>query len=469
MRAKRSPEALLGCNGRVTVRPYDSRVATTRRSFIKTGSLFLAATGSLGSVVLSAAPARARPRRCFSGYGELVPDPAGIVDLPAGFRYRVLSRTGEALSDGGVVPSSHDGMAAFSAGALGTWLVRNHELNPEDAAEDSLSVVAAVPGATYDPAGVGGTTTLLVAERELIQHRVSLAGTLDNCAGGASPWHTWLTCEETLEVLDKPHGYIFEVDPWRGGNPEPIIAMGRFEHEAVSFDRRGRAYLTEDASEPFGCIYRFLPDAPLGGRGSLHRGGQLEALAVTGIDTDLSIVTEPGTRLAVRWLPVSNPNPLGDETSVREQAIALGATPIKKAEGTWKGVDGNIWFVASYAGGPLAEDPEDVTAVAHAGQIWRYDPASETLELVVCLPPGSPFDGPDNITAGPHGFAVACTDGEDDQFLVGIDQQGGTFPFAFNAATNDEFAGATFSPDGATLFANIQGEPAFTLAIWGPW
>ena len=65
---------------------------------------------------------------------------------------------------------------------------------------------------------------------------------------------------------------------------------------------------------------------------------------------------------------------LGSEASVREQSIALGATPIKKAEGTWRGVDGEIWFVSSYAGGPLADDPGDVTAVAHAGQIWRYSP-----------------------------------------------------------------------------------------------
>jgi secreted PhoX family phosphatase len=448
-------------------------MTTTRRSFIKSGSLFLTATGSFASIVLSAAPTNARAsKRCSAhpGYGALVPDPAGILDLPAGFSYRLLSASGEALSDGGVVPSSHDGMAAFSAGARGTYLVRNHELNPEDVAEAALVPVAALAGATYDAAGVGGTTTLLVtSNRELVRHGISLAGTVDNCAGGPTPWRTWLSCEETLEVLDKPHGYVFEVDPRRGGNPEPIIAMGRFAHEAVSFDRRGRAYLTEDASAPFGCIYRFTPNSPLAGRGSLHAGGLLETLAVNSVDTDLSIVTEPGTRLGVSWIKVPNPNPLGSETSVREQSIALGATPIKKAEGTWLDHDGSIWFVSSYAGGPLAEDPEDVTAVAHAGQIWRYEPRSETLELIVLLPPGSPHDGPDNITAGPHGFALACTDGEDAQYLIGIDEAGHVFPFAFNAGGTDEFAGATFSPDGSTLYVNIQGEPAFTLAIWGPW
>jgi uncharacterized protein len=85
------------------------------------------------------------------------------------------------------------------------------------------------------------------------------------------------------------------------------------------------------------------------------------------------------------------------------------------------------------------------------------------------LAPDSPYDGPDNITAGPHGFAVACSDGEDEQYLVGIDEAGGVFPFAFNPRGSDEFAGATFSRDGGTLFVNVQAEPAFTLAIWGPW
>lgn len=446
----------------------------SRRSFIKSGSLFLAATGSFADVILSGAPAHAGPARSrcrpHLGYGELVADPAGLLDLPAGFEYRVFSREGDALTDGQTVPSGHDGMGAFSAGVFGTWLVRNHELSPEGVAEDSLLAVPALPGRTYDPAGTGGTTTLLIApSRELVRHRVSLAGTVDNCGGGPSPWHTWLSCEETLEVLDRPHGYVFEVDPRHGGNPEPIVGMGRFEHEAVAFDRGGRAYLTEDASSPFGCIYRFSPVSPLAGRGSLHLGGQLEALAVSGVDTDLSIVTEPGTRLPVRWLGVPNHNPLGSETSVREQSIALGATPIKKAEGTWQGSDGSIWFVSSYADGPLAEDPEDVTAAAHAGQIWRHRPHDESIELVTLIPTGAPYDGPDNLTAGPHGFAVACTDGEDDQYLIGIDELGNVFPFAFNASSESEFAGATFSPDGSTLFVNLQGPPGLTLAIWGPW
>lgn len=444
----------------------------SRRRFVRSGSVALAA-GSFASVIASAAPAHARGRRApkpFAGYGELVPDPSGLLDLPAGFKYRAFSRTGDAMPRGGAVPGKHDGMAAFGAGFYGNWLVRNHEIDTDDVLEDGLPAVPHVSGATYDPEGVGGTTTLLVShDRRLLHERVSLSGTLNNCAGGPTPWQTWLTCEEDDSILAKPHGYVFEVDPLRGGNPEPIRGLGRFEHEAVAFDRRGIGYLTEDAGAPHGCFYRFLPAKPLGGRGSLHAGGKLSAMAVAGVTTDLSSVQTPGLVLPVQWIPVPNPDPGADETPVREQAIAAGATPIQKAEGVWTGLDGSIWFVSSRGDGPDAEDPEDVSAAVHGGQIWRYDPRGQTIELVVIFAGDSPFDGPDNITAGPHGYALACTDGEDDQWLVGINDAGEAFPFALNPAGDDEFAGATFSPDGETLYVNIQGSPAVTFAIFGPW
>jgi uncharacterized protein len=374
------------------------------------------------------------------------------------------------MTRGGAVPPLHDGMAAFSAGLFGNWLVRNHEVDVDDVVEDGVTAVPHVRGAIYDPEGVGGTTTLLVRhDRRLLQDWVSLSGTLNNCAGGPTPWHTWLTCEETVDTLAKPHGYVFEVDPVRGGNPQPIRAMGRFEHEAVAFDRWGRAYLTEDAGAPHGCFYRFLPNQPLRGPGSLHAGGALAAMAVNGLTTDLSIVQTPGTVLRVQWVGVSNIDPGDNDTSIREQVIAAGATPIQKAEGVWTGLDGSVWFVSSRGDGPNASDPEDVSAGEHSGQIWRYHPGSDTIELVVLLAKGSPFDGPDNITAGPHGFALACTDGEGDQWLVAINDAGTTFPFAFNRLNEDEFAGATFSPDGHTLFVNMQGPPGLTFAIWGRW
>lgn len=361
-------------------------------------------------------------------------------------------------------------MAAFSALFLGDVLVRNHEINPEDAAEDGIIQVAHVSGHTYDLEGAGGTTTLLVRDGKVLAHKISLAGTLDNCAGGPSPWGTWLSCEENVDTLSKPHGYVFEVDPWRGGNPEPIKALGRFEHEAVAFGRDGTAYLTEDTSGPFGLIYRFRPTYRLRGRGSLHAGGALSALAVEGVSSDLSEVTEAGTALPVRWVEIPNVDPRDGDASTREQGIGKGATPIQKAEGAWRGYDGSIWFTASYANGPTpAEEDDEPTANAHSGQIWRYDPRVDKLTLVASFPVGTLWDGPDNITVGPHGFALACSDGEDEQFLVGVSDDGQVWPFARNAGGDDEFAGAAFSPDGRTLYVNIQGIPAFTLAITGPW
>jgi secreted PhoX family phosphatase len=444
-------------------------MALNRRSFLRQSGLVIAA-GSMGSVIASRSVAHARPSPLVTGYGPLLPDPLGVLDLPAGFRYRAISREGDPLTGGGQVPASHDGTGAFSAGVFGTFLVRNHELNLDDIAEDGLTPVAQVAGHSYDPEAVGGTTTLLVSPAgRLVSHKISLSGTLDNCAGGLSPWGTWLSCEETFETLVKPHGYVFEVDPWRGGNPEPIRAMGRFEHEAVAFARDGTAYLTEDASGPLGCIYRFQPARRLAGRGSLHAGGKLHAMVIDGVQSDLSVVQEPGTVRGVRWVEVPNREPADDEAPVREQVIGKGATPIRKAEGAWRGLDGAIWFTASYAEGPDAEDPDDATEAQHSGQIWRYDPRAETMTLVAIFPYGSPYDGPDNITVSPHGFALACTDGDDDNWLIGINDQGGSFEFARNASTDDEFTGATFSPDGRTLFANIQGAPAVTFVITGPW
>jgi secreted PhoX family phosphatase len=123
--------------------------------------------------------------------------------------------------------------------------------------------------------------------------------------------------------------------------------------------------------------------------------------------------------------------------------------------------------VSSHAGGPDAEDEEDRSAADHGGQVWAYDPHRGTLRLVVRFERDDDFEGPDNITVSSHGYAVMCTDGDDaDQFLAGIKPRGRTFPLAHNRLSDEEFAGATFSSDGETLFVNVQ-VPGTTFAIWG--
>lgn len=448
-----------------------------RRSFLLraggTGA-GLAFAGSLAPV-LGAAGATPAPgldrlgRGRWAGYGALVPDPAGLLDLPSGFTYTSFSVGGvDTLDSGAIVPQAHDGMAAFRGRGDRTLLVRNHEVNPEDVAEDGVIAVPHEGGAVYDPNGAGGTTTLVVGRRGGLEaHAVSLAGTLDNCAGGPTPWGTWLTCEETDEVVDGVrHGYVFEVDPSAGGDVRPLVGMGRFEHEAVAFGRRGAVYLTEDADTPFGQVYRFRPGRSCRRRGDLHRGGELSTLRIPDLaGTDLSAVTEVGTVFRhLEWIPIDEPDVAEGET-LRTQ---YPGTPIQKAEGIWAGGD-DIWLVSSYGGGPDAEDEEDRSAVAHGGQIWRYSPRRDRLELVVLFAPADDFAGPDNITVSPYGYAVMCTDSDDEaQFVAGITEDGRTFPLAFNRASDSEFAGACFSPDGDTLFVNVQ-DPGVTFAVRGPW
>jgi len=418
-----------------------------------------------------------------AGYGELLPDPEGVIDLPKGFRYQVFSRTGETMDDGLLVPPSHDGMAAFPGPGAKTILVRNHEVSVgEDntgAFGDQNELAKDFPwDLFYDPgkgrhAALGGTTTLIydTHAQRLEKHSLSLTGTVRNCAGGPTPWLSWITCEESVlraeEPLSRDHGYNFEVPAVAKTQvfaPLPLKAMGRFNHEAVAVHARsGTVYQTEDRAD--GLFYRFLPNE----RGRLARGGRLQALALRGqrsADTRNWTASEisPGQPLAVTWVDIDNVE--SPEDDLRLQGFDRGAAAFARGEGAW--ANGDEIYFASTDGGPK-----------RGGQIWRYtaSPNEGTAEerrepatLDLFLEPNDTnlLEYADNLTIAPWGDIVICEDGSGVDHVLGVTLQGQIYKLGRNAMNNGEFAGAVFSPDGSTLFVNIQS-PGLTLAITGPW
>ncbi|MGW6579336.1 alkaline phosphatase PhoX [Streptomyces globisporus] len=448
--------------------------ATRRQVLAGSGAAAaIAFTGAFSELFAGTAAARGH-----SGYGPLVPDPDGLLDLPKGFRYRVLSREGEPLRSGeGPVPSNHDGMAALRGRNGRIHLVRNHE--NRHTAEIG---VPTIPGLTYDPAAKGGCTSLeLDGRNKVLGERVAIAGTAVNCAGGPTPWRTWLTCEENEDKAGtngytKDHGFIFEVD---GADPRrtgavPLTAMGRFQHEAIAVDpKSGIVYETEDAFEkPFGLFYRFLPEKPLGGTGSLRAGGELEAMRVPGVP-DLSVVQETGTSFdRIEWVPV--PDPLAKETAIRFQDFgAKGITHAQKLEGCYWG-GSSVYFVSSFA------HRDEGSAADHYGQVWRYEPKKRRLTLVVIFGPDTdiqlPGESPDNICLAADGGLMVCEDGGGAQHVLGVTRRGEVYTMARgrqNIGTPEEpewgeFAGVTFSPDGSTMYVNCY-TPGTTFAVTGPW
>ena len=451
----------------------------SRRYFLKTAGAF-----ALGFTGLHTFVDKTMGGVPPNGFGPLRSDPQGVLDLPKDFRYEIISRAGERMQDGFYVPADADGMAAFPGPDGLTLLVRNHEVSSGVSAgqgafgsgNEQLSKISAEQfydsGRQAGQPCLGGTTTLVynTKRRKLVRQHLSLAGTLRNCAGGPTPWNSWITCEETVERAGgynaQDHGFNFEVPASAKpglADPVPLKEMGRFRHEAVAVDpSTGIVYQTEDRHE--GLIYRYLPNEP----GKLAQGGRLQALMITDHPSlDLrnweggSTVT-PGTQLPVDWIDLENV--LSPEDDLRFRGYEQGAARFARGEGMWYG-DGALYFACTNGGRQKK------------GQIWRYVPesveASEygapgTLELFVEPDDGDVVDNADNLTVAPWGDLIVCEDGSGEQYLVGITPEGEIYKFAHNAVSDSEFAGATFSPDGTTLFVNIQGE-GLTLAIEGPW
>jgi secreted PhoX family phosphatase len=455
-----------------------------RRDFLQTvGRFGLAA--SLGMLQRRIAHGGTGTRAI--GYGPLRPtrdEVTGLhlLQLPDGFRYRSFGWTGDLMDDGWSTPAAHDGMGVVREDDAGVLtIIRNHELT-------TLATPFGDTREKYDAAAGGGCTRLKFDGRRgvWLKAEACLSGTAKNCAGGPTPWGTWLSCEETVlgpgDVEDgerlgfvRDHGWVFEVPADGPARPAPIRGMGRFVHEAVAVDSRtGIVYLTEDAGNA--GFYRFTPSVSQ----NLHAGGRLQMMKLAKTE-DVRRGLQHGARFDVSWVDIEDPerphspgsrgsdNSAGDEMGVFMQGKQQGAVTFARLEGCWYA--NGLVYLDSTTGGDQ-----------QAGQIWQYDPTNEVLTLLFESPSRRVLDQPDNLAVSPRGGLIICEDGEQlPQRMHGMTPQGQLFPFAANNVVlngernnitgdfrADEWAGATFSPDGQWLFVNLQ-TPGITLAITGPW
>jgi secreted PhoX family phosphatase len=488
----------------------------TRRQILTAGSagVGLSVAGVLPSLTESAAAAHGSPPS--SGgvpFPPLQDDPDGILALPAGFSYKIVTREGVTdMSFGqGKTPAFHDGTGVVAAGRNKLTIIQNHELTPHMATFG----VPHVPGTVYDPgaANASGCTVITMdGNGRRTAEWVGISGTVRNCAGGVTPWGTWLTCEENFAsagatwsaggqsgMYEKNHGYVFEVLQSDSSHqvPKPIKAFGRFEHEALAVEPNLKhVYLSEDASGPTGLFYRWTaPHGPRLGAGLANvladNAGKLEAMQIRmddgSIIPDVAYLTSAqlGRPFKVTWIEVPDRDAVSMPT--RSQFADGTVTRGKKFEGVWSNGKG-AYIVNSFAFGS-SDLPADATK--HDGMVWFYDYSAQTITLVTYFPhnPAAEtegafgkyadlqFDGPDNVTVTPWGTLVLAEDGVRASHVLSAVPGGPTYAIARNqlsngtssgAPTYSEFTGPTFAPDGKILFVNIQ-LPGITLAITGPW
>jgi secreted PhoX family phosphatase len=493
-------------------------MAISRRQMLTGGT-----AAGVGLTVAGVLPSLAEPASAATGsevyrpagrpFPPLQDDPNGILALPPGFSYKIVTREGQTdMVDGqGKTPGYHDGMAVVGATRNNLTIIQNHELGPHQLVHG----VPHVAGTVYDPGApnAGGCTVILTdRDGRALEEWVGISGTLRNCAGGTTPWGTWLTCEETTVnagatwsaggrtgTYEKNHGYVFEVlnNDSKYQLPKPIKAFGRYDHEALAVEpSRKRVYLSEDASRPNGLFYRWSATDGIrlesGMASRLDEGiGKLEAMQIRlddgSILPDVAYITSAqlGRPFKVTWIEV--PDRDATTTPVRSQFADGTVTRGKKFEGVWSTARG-CYIVNSYAVG--ANDlPADATK--HDGMVWFYNYADSTITLVTYFPhnPASEsegpapkysdmtFDGPDNVTVTPWGSLVLAEDGARASHVLSSVPGGPTYAIARNmlsygtengTPTYSEFCGPAFSPDGRVLFVNIQS-PGITLAITGPW
>jgi secreted PhoX family phosphatase len=398
----------------------------SRRAFIHSG---LAAGASLAfgpAFWREALSASADPARIGDGpYGPLGPPDENGIRLPQGFRSRVIARAGQSVEGTGYTwPEFPDGGGAFPTGDGGWILVVNSESPPD----------ADVPLLT----GIGGASAIRFRSDGGIAsaYRI-LDGTSTNCAGGKTPWGTWLSCEEHRA------GRVWECDPT--GQRDAVVhpAMGVFSHEAACVDEvGGHVYLTEDEGD--GLFYRFTP-----GRYPDLSAGRLEA----------ATVREDGS---VVWTEVPDPSAVRGPT--RKQVP--GATQFRRAEG--------IWFDSGFA----------YLATTADHKVHRYNTVLQQIEVLYdgsALGPDAPLRQVDNVTASPSGDVFVCEDtGEADPLDIGIiTPEGEVARFlkvtgpqhtGTGGTISSELTGVNFDPSGTRMYFSSQRGfgSGVTYEITGP-
>lgn len=375
-----------------------------RRTFLRAAVTGGAAVAFSFSVTREAIayPAQTGP----SPYGPLQPADANGLELPANFTSRVLAHTGEQVAGTGHTwHGAPDGGACFADGD-GWIYVSNSEL----------------------PLGTGGVSALRFDAAGTITGAYTiLSGTTQNCSGGATPWNTWLSCEET------DRGYVFETDPW-GGAPIRRDAMGRFKHEAAAADPdRAVVYLTEDESD--GNFYRFVPTT----WGDMSAG-------------TLQVLAEADG--ALTWVDV--PDPTGATVRTRHQVDT--ARVFDGGEGAYYR-NGTCFFTTK-----------------GDNRVWAYDAVNNVLNIAYDddLTQDGPLSGVDNITGAPAGDLYVAEDGGNMEICL-ITPDDVVAPFLrVTGQDESELCGVAFNPAGDRLYFSSQRGPAgnsgdgYTYEITGP-